>query len=65
MNDQRHYAPVIIRSAVPTDRERKFLASIIAADRKGRALTEKQQKWLGDIVARFQREVMSDDGVVE
>jgi hypothetical protein len=60
MTDQRHYAPIIIRSSVPTDRERKFLASIIAAERKGRLLTAKQADWLNAIVRRFQRETMRD-----
>ena len=61
MTDQRHYAPIIIRSSVPTDQERKFLASIIAAERKGRALTERQAKWLGAIVRRFQHVTMRDE----
>jgi hypothetical protein len=65
MTDQRHYAPTIIRSSVPTDRERKFLASLIAAERKGRPLTAKQADWLGAIVRRFQEAVMRDEGVVE
>lgn len=63
MTDQRHYAPIIVRSSFPTDRERKFLASIIAAERKGRAMTEKQAKWLGDIVRRFQRDLMRGEEV--
>lgn len=63
MTDQRHYAPIIIRSAIPTPRERKFLALIIAAERKGRPLTEKQAGWLGAIVRRFQRETMREEGV--
>lgn len=64
MTDNRHYAPIIVRSSFPTDRERKFLASLIAAERKGRALTERQAGWLGDIVRRFQ-EAMMREGVVE
>lgn len=48
MTDQRHYAPIIVRSSVPTDWERKFCASIIAAKRKGRALTRKQAEVLDD-----------------
>lgn len=64
MTDQRHWARIIIRSDMPTDKERKFLASIIAAENRGRALTVKQADWLGAIVRRFQRETMRD-GVVE
>lgn len=64
-DDQRRYAPIIIRSSVPTDRERKFLASIIAAERKGRALTAKQADWLGAIVRKFQDATMRDEGVTE
>lgn len=59
--DQRHYAPIIIRSSVPTDKERKFLASIIAAERKGRPITSKQADWLGAIVRRFQAATMRDE----
>lgn len=65
MNDQRHYAPIIIRSSVPTDRERTFLASLIAQERKGRPLTERQAEWLGAIVRRFQDATMRDEGVIE
>lgn len=60
VTDHRHYAPIIVRSAFPSDRERKFLASLIAAERKGRRLTERQAEWLSDIVRRFQAEVMRD-----
>ncbi len=62
VNDQRHYAPIIIRSSIPTEAERKFLASIIAAERKGRPLTVKQADWLGAIVRRFQEATMRDEG---
>lgn len=61
MNDQRHYAPIIIRSSVPTDWERKFLASLIAAERKGRALSARQAEILDRIVRRFQDETMRDE----
>lgn len=61
MTDQRHYAPIIVRSSFPTDRERKFLASIIAAERKGLPLTQKQAGWLGSIVKRFQDATMRDE----
>lgn len=60
MTDQRHYAPIIIRSSIPTDWERKFLASLIAAERKGRALTVKQAATLGRIVTRFQDATMRE-----
>lgn len=61
MTDQRHYAPIIIRSAMPTPKERKFLASIIKAENQGRALTQRQADWLGALVRRFQRETMRDE----
>lgn len=58
MTDQRHYAPIIIRSGIPTEKERKFLASLIAAERKGAPLTERQASWLDSIVRRFQDATM-------
>lgn len=61
MSDQRHWARIIIRSAMPNDKERKFLASIIKAENEGRALTQKQADWLGAIVRRFQRDFMRDE----
>lgn len=65
MTDQRHYAPIIVRSSIPTDWERKFCASIIAAERKGRALTQRQAETLDRIVKKFQDATMRDGGVVE
>jgi hypothetical protein len=64
MNEFDHYPEIIIRSSVPTDKERQFLASLIAQKRRGRAFTVKQCDWLGAIVRRFKREVMRDDGQV-
>ncbi len=64
MTSQAHYAPIIVRSSVPTDWERAFCASIIAQERKGRALTQKQEETLGRIVKKFQDATMRDDGVV-
>lgn len=63
MIDQRHYARIIIRSNMPTPKERKFLASIINAENQGRALTQKQADWLGALVRRFQRDFMRDEVV--
>lgn len=63
MNDQRHYAEIIIRSSVPTDKERKFLASQIVRYRKGLPLTEPQAAWLDAIVRRFQDATMRDEVV--
>ncbi|MFP5510766.1 MAG: hypothetical protein ACLGIP_16665 [Alphaproteobacteria bacterium] len=60
-----HYAPIIVRSSVPTEWERKFCASIIAQERKGRAMTERQQEVMGRIVRKFQDATMRDDGVTE
>lgn len=61
MTDQRHYAPIILRSAIPTPKERKFLASLIAQERRGRPITAKQVDWLGAIVRRFQDATMRAD----
>lgn len=61
MTDQRHYARIIVRSSMPTDKERKFLASIIKAENEGRPLTQRQADWLGSIVRRFQRDYMRDE----
>jgi hypothetical protein len=61
MTDNRHYCPIIIRSSTPTDWERKFMASLIAAERKGRALTWKQAATLDRIVAKFQDATMRED----
>ena len=63
VTDQRHYARIIVRSAMPTEKERKFLASIIKAENQGRGLTQKQADWLGAIVRRFQRDFMRDEVV--
>jgi hypothetical protein len=63
MTDQRHYARIIIRSSVPTDWERKFLASIIAAERRGAALSAKQADTLNRIVRKFQDATMRDEVV--
>jgi hypothetical protein len=60
-----HYAPIIVRSSVPTDWERKFCASVIAQERKGRALTDKQEQVLSRIVRKFQDATMRDDEVTE
>lgn len=63
MTDQRHYARIIIRSGMPNEKERKFLASIIKAENQGRALTQKQADWLSALVRRFQRDFMRDEVV--
>ena len=62
--DLTHYAPIIVRSDVPTEWERKFCASIIAARRKGRAMSEKQREVMARIVGKFQDATMRDDGQV-
>ncbi len=61
MNDQMHYAPIIVSSTFPSGRERKFLVSLIATQRRGAALTERQAGWLSAIVRRFQDSTMRDD----
>lgn len=66
MSALSHYAPIIVQSAVPTDWERKFCASIIAQERKGQALSAKQAIIMDRIVRKFQEATMRDDsGVVE
>ncbi len=66
MSDLIHYAPIIVRSSVPTDWERKFLASIIAKTRKGKVLTERQGEVLGKIVDKFKAATMrQDDEVID
>ena len=64
LSDLAHYAPIIVRSSVPTDKERQFLASIIVQGRRGRALSQKQTDWLAAIVDKFQQATMRDDGQV-
>ncbi len=64
MSDQRHYAPIIIRTGMVSEKERKFLASIIAKERRGEPLTDKQAGWLNSIVRRFQGATMRDDDAV-
>lgn len=61
MPDLSHYAPIIVRSSVPTDWERRFCASIIAQERKGRPLSAKQSEVMARIVAKFQDATMRDD----
>jgi hypothetical protein len=67
--DLSHYAPIIVRAEGISDWERKFCASIIAQQRKGRALSDKQLACMAKIVTRFQDAVMrdggSDQGVIE
>lgn len=60
-----HYAPIIVRSSVPTDWERKFCASVIAAERKGRPMTDKQERVMERIVRKFQDATMRDEGLTE
>lgn len=60
-----HYAPIIVRSSVPTDWERSFCASVIAQERKGQPLSRKQEIVLSRIVRKFQDATMRDEGVTE
>lgn len=53
-----HYMPIAIRSESVTDWERKFCASIIAQDRRGRAPTEKQIRVMHKIVDAFKASTM-------
>jgi len=65
VTDLSHYAPIIVRSDVPTEWERKFCASIIAQQRKGSAMSRKQEIIMGRIVRKFQDATMRDEGVTE
>ena len=55
------YLPILVRDGGVTERERKFCASLIAQQRKGRAVTEKQAEWLRGIVERFQERAMGQE----
>lgn len=61
MSGLAHYAPIIVRSSVPTDWERKFCASVIAQERKGKPMTEKQEQVMERIVKKFQDATMRDE----
>lgn len=66
MNDApTEYLPVLVCDGGVTEWERNFCASLIAQQRRGRPLTEKQAATLRRIVDAFQSRAMRDDGVVE
>lgn len=65
MNDQTHYAAIIVASSVPNEWERKFCASIIAQLRRGRPISEKQHAVMNRLVAKFQDATMRDSEVTE
>ncbi len=60
--DLSHYAPIVIRTRI-TVWERAFLASIIAQQRRGVKLSEKQLATLAPIVRRFQERVLRGEVV--
>jgi len=55
------YLPILVRDGGVTDWERKFCASLIAQQRRGRAITPKQAATLQRIVAAFQDRVMREE----
>ena len=64
MNDEAEalcaYLPALVRDGGITERERKFVASVIHQRRRwpGRALSEAQVAWLRRIVRAFQERTM-------
>ena len=58
-----HYLPILVRSGIVSDWERKFCASLIRQTNRGKALTDKQAATLARIVKRFMADAMQpDDG---
>jgi hypothetical protein len=55
------YLPILVRDGGVTEWERKFCASLIAQQRRGRATTPKQAATLQRIVAAFQDRVMREE----
>lgn len=60
-----NYLPILVRDDGVTEWERKFCASLIARERRGRPITDKQASTLRRIVEGFQRRAMGDGGVIE
>lgn len=58
MTAPTEYLPVLVRDGGVTDWERKFCASLIAQQRRGRAISERQEATLQRIVKAFQARVM-------
>lgn len=61
MDAPTQYLPILVRDGGVTDWERKFCASLIAQQRRGRALTLKQSESLTRIVSKFQARALRDD----
>jgi len=57
----RGYMPIVVRAATTKPEDRKFAASIIAQERRGRAVTERQVYRMRRIVERFKDLQMRDD----
>lgn len=55
------YMPIVVRTADVSEWERKFCASIIWQDRKGRTPTEKQIGVMRRIVRAFQDRELRDE----
>lgn len=61
MEAPTQYLPILVRDGGVTDWERKFCASLIAQQRRGRAITPKQAEMLTRIVSQFQERAMRDE----
>jgi len=55
------YLTILVRDGGVTDWERTFCASLIAQQRRGRRITDKQATTLNRIVSAFQARAMRDD----
>lgn len=61
MDNLLHYMPIIIRSAVLSEFDRKFCASVIGRSKRGHFIPSgKQLSIMRRLVARFQAETMGD-----
>lgn len=59
------YLPILVADGGVTDWERKFCASLIAQQRRGARITEKQAATLTRIVKAFQARAMGDEPLIE
>ncbi len=64
MSENAHYLPILVRDGGVTEWERGFCASLIAQQRRGRALSAKQAEILDRIVDAFRRRSLTQDGEV-
>lgn len=61
MTAPTEYLPILVRDGGVTDWERKFCASLIAQQRRGRAVTPRQEETLTRIVEAFQARAMTQE----